>query len=180
MYKNWDDDENDTPVARLMREMADDIAPHLNGMPDGAPEVRQLRNDCERSLCTASRRAPGDAAETRKKNTARGINQKGLTGSTKQKRWASEIRGKMISAPTGDDDFSAVVRNATAARFWIDNRNIAWNDLARRYIRLVTTNNAAVEAANAIGVTRGLSAGERATFDACDKAKIALDAFLRR
>lgn len=62
------------------------------------------------------------AAKTRATNAKKGISQKNLTGSTKQKRWASEVRGSMIGG-FSEENREIMMDQPTAASFWIENRN---------------------------------------------------------
>jgi len=61
--------------------------------------------------------------KTRAKNEAKGISQKGLTGSTKQKRWASEIRGPKLTA-FSEENRKFFEENEVHAGFWIAYRDV--------------------------------------------------------
>jgi hypothetical protein len=79
---------------------------------------------------TANRKKGAAAAvKTKAKNEAKGIDQKGLTGSTKQKRWASEIRAQMLPG-FSDENRRYLEENGSSCSFWIENRNLSGSRLS--------------------------------------------------
>ena len=155
MSRAWQDTTLSSPLYALMREMADDLHPEYNELPEEHPDVQALRAEFMEAL-KAGRRAvgAGEAAKTRAKNAAKGISQVGLTGSTKQKRWASELRGAMLKDAGDDTLFAALVTAATSARFWIENRKTPWQTLVTRYVAIkAETDAAAAESLSIMGTT---------------------------
>jgi hypothetical protein len=162
--------------------MADDTAPHLNGLPLSHPDVQALQAECMKAL-RAGRRAEGGrkAAETRAANAAKGISQVGLKGSARQKQWVAQIRGAMQRAAGDDAGFAAVLEGAHQAAFWIDNRKVSWADLSARFAKAKARNDAAV--AEVRSILLGASRIELEQSRRCDelvKIQGEFDRFLRR
>lgn len=110
-------------------EWAYDVEVDLVGVPgeltDDPAKRAELYLDYLEQQSTARRRKGAAAgAKTRAKNEAKGISQKGLTGSTKQKRWASEIRGTKLSGFSAENQ-TFFAENDVAASFWIEYRDIS-------------------------------------------------------
>lgn len=75
--------------------------------------------------------AAATAAKTRAANAKKGISQKNLTGSTKQKRWASEIRGSMIGG-FSEENQKFLMEEKIHAKFWIEHRNVPSRALSEK------------------------------------------------
>lgn len=162
MSRAWQDTSLSSPFYALMREMADDLHPEYNELSEEHPDVQALRAECMEAL-KAGRRAQGavDGAKTRTKNAAKGISQVGLKGSTKQKRWASELRGAMLKDAGDDARFAALVEAATSARFWIENRKVPWQTLVTSYEAIKAVTDAAAAEAMSIMGTPGYGSDAR-------------------
>ncbi|ACS39669.1 MULTISPECIES: hypothetical protein [Methylorubrum] len=177
----WQDTTLSSPLYALMREMADDLHPEYNELPESHPDVQVLRAECMKAL-QAGRRAAGaaKAAQTRAKNAEKGITQVGLKGSTKQKRWASELRGAMLKAAGGDAGFASLVEHATASRFWIDNRKVPWSTLVARFLAVKAETDAAAAEAQEImsRPSYGVDPGNVRRLDALYAVQCKLDRFL--
>jgi hypothetical protein len=155
--------------------MADDTAPHLNGLPLSHPDVQALQAECMKAL------RAGRRAETRAANAAKGISQVGLKGSARQKQWVAQIRGAMQRAAGDDAGFAAVLEGAHQAAFWIDNRKVSWADLSARFAKAKARNDAAV--AEVRSILLGASRIELEQSRRCDelvKIQGEFDRFLRR
>lgn len=137
-------------------------------------ERRQLYADWKK-LGRSDNRAAGaaKAVKTRAKNEVLGISQKNLTGSTKQKRWASEIRGKLIGQfSPGNQKF--LMNNKIHSSFWINYRDVP---VVRIDARLDKVYAALIEAINARDAVRGTPA-QRDAWANVDKKKAAWNELL--
>jgi hypothetical protein len=124
------------------------------------------------------------AAATRAKNDKNGISQKNLTGSTKQKQWAAEIRGKML-AGFSEENQKFLLEQSVSAKFWIENRNWVARDLSAK---LDAIGAARIQAEAAVNLHRRKHAREDGSvvitpeFDrlrnASQKARLAFDQFM--
>lgn len=177
----WQDTENAFPLYALMREMADDLHPEYNELPESHPDVQARKAECMAAL-KAGRFAAGagEGAKTRAKNAAKGITQVGLKGSTKQKRWASELRGAMLKSAIDDAGFASLVEHATASRFWIDNRKAAWSALVARFLAVKAETDAAAAEAKEImsRPSYGVDPSNVRRLDALCAVQCKLDRFL--
>lgn len=146
--------ETGSPFTDLQQDMIDDLAPHLNGHSWDSPELQQFlrwvdAGEAKQRVAEARSRGAVKAAKTRAKNADAGVSRKGIiTGSTKQKQWAAEIRAK---ARVPETDFCRDMLSGareTGSKFWIDNRK--GNDIfhaaayAERLYRELETAYAAV------------------------------------
>jgi hypothetical protein len=148
MSRAWQDTTLSSPLYALMREMADDLHPEYNELPEEHPDVQALKAECMAAL-KAGRRATGaaKAAETRARNEeARASSEHGslyprLTkGTARQTKWATEIRFMKIRLAMGwggvvDKDMAELVRQRTDAKFWIDTRTMSWERLVALYLK---------------------------------------------
>jgi hypothetical protein len=73
----------------------------------------------------------GDGAKTRARNAAKGVSQKNLTGSTKQKRWATDLRAEKLKAMS-EADAKMFYDYVGAAKFWIENRHRSAAEIVER------------------------------------------------
>ncbi|MBC6716891.1 hypothetical protein H9Q09_11800 [Aurantimonas sp. DM33-3] len=112
--ENWIDD-NDPHLAVLNRAELRETAAYRH-FADLWFQSRSVEN---------RKKAAAEAAETRANNKAKGISQVNLRGSTKQKKWASEIRGNFLADYAGRHPVAAQIatESETQAKFWIDNRS---------------------------------------------------------
>lgn len=108
----------------------DDTCPHLNNLPfeelRHQPELAVFFQGRSAERIAADRQAAAvKAAATRAKNRRAGITQKNILGSTKQKRWASEIRGNFVRRFQSDrpEVVDYVLENKTSSRTWIEGRH---------------------------------------------------------
>jgi hypothetical protein len=144
----WQNTENASPLFALMREMVDDVAPHLNGCSDDHPDIVALRARCMEEF-KAGRRSAGatQAAVTRKtneaareKSTQGGLYPRLVGGTARQTKWATEIRGEKIGHSLGwglglNKGLAALIEQRTTAKFWIDTRNMPWERMVEKYLK---------------------------------------------
>ena len=106
------------------------------------------------------------AAQTRSKNKSKGITQKNIKGTTKQKKWASEIRGRFLSAYSAGFPVAAHVASdmQTSASLWIENRDDL-GSVASRIENLCADCDAAAGAYDAHLAGLGVRPGERVVLD---------------
>ena len=123
------------------------------------------------------------AAVTRANNAKKGISQKNLTGSTKQKQWAAEIRGPLIER-FSEENQEYFATNSVSAKFWIEKRNWTGSELSTQMDMLRTN---CIQADALVGAYRRKHMTENGVvitqeFDnlrtAARKARNAFDAFL--
>ena len=105
-------------------EWLDDNDPHLSSMTL-SELMRDPRTKHYFDAKPAKKTSAGAGARTRKINAEKGITQKNLRGSSKQKKWASEIRGSFIKLYEASHPRSvSLAKNwETASSFWIEKRN---------------------------------------------------------
>ena len=117
----------------------------VEGMADADTRAR-LYEEWKKGDTSANRPAgAAKAVKTKAKNAKKGISQKGLTGSTKQKQWAAEIRGGMI-AGFSEENRKFFENEQISAKFWIDNRNWSGNHLSEKMDGIYATLTAALKA----------------------------------
>lgn len=154
----------------------DDNAPHLNLLTFSElrvhPETREIferleKDEIEKAKAAAAKKA----ADTRRKNAKTGITQKNIKGSTKQKKWASEIRGEFVKrfSDTHKNAVNIALNFETAASRWIEKRNslVAFADGMERHLKSV---NEAAEKLDAEFASRGITPGSR--FDVDDDLQV--------
>lgn len=144
----WQDTTLSSPLYALMREMADDLHPELNELPESHPDVQALRAECMKTL-QAGQRAAGaaKAAQTRRVNaearvasTCGGYFPALTTGTARQIKWATEIRSQKNRYAMGwggvvDKKMVELIQQRTDAKFWIDTRALPWERMVAKYLR---------------------------------------------
>lgn len=144
----------------------DDNDPHMSGISRSelvkTGYFKEYVNSYKRSEKTKSAKEAGaKAATTREKNAKLGINQKNLRGSTKQKKWASEIRGTFIQLYSESYPYAVrfAVDNSSSSKIWIENRNDLLS-LVKKIDAALTEAGEASSALNAAFDAAGVGAGK--------------------